>query len=189
LPNAELNLGDIFLARGDLQLAREMLEGVERFAHDPSTSAWMRFRYLIRLSASLGELALAQGDHDGARRQAQRCIELATRTNARKNLVKGWRLAGEAASAARQWSDAEHALGQARAIAQSIGNPTQLWRTYAALARFHAARGDEDATRLAAADGASVVDAVLAGLRDETLRASLERLALVRELRARVRDG
>jgi DNA-binding NtrC family response regulator/tetratricopeptide (TPR) repeat protein len=74
LPNAELNLGDIFLARGDLQLAREMLEGVERFAHDPSTSAWMRFRYLIRLSASLGELALAQGDHDGARGQAQRCI-------------------------------------------------------------------------------------------------------------------
>jgi hypothetical protein len=34
-----------------------------------------------------------------------------------------------------------------------------------------------------------VVDAVLAGLRDETLRASLERLALVHELRARVRDG
>jgi hypothetical protein len=34
-----------------------------------------------------------------------------------------------------------------------------------------------------------VVDEVLTGLRDETLRASLERLALVRELRVRVRDG
>src|SRR4030095_15438482 len=43
-PNAELNLGDIFLARGDLSLAREMLERVDRFARDPSTSPWMRFR-------------------------------------------------------------------------------------------------------------------------------------------------
>jgi DNA-binding NtrC family response regulator/tetratricopeptide (TPR) repeat protein len=187
LPNAELNLGDIFLTRGDLPLAREMLERVERFARDPSTSAWMRFRYSIRLCASLGELALAHGDLDGARRQAQRCIELATHTNARKNLVRGWRLAGEAASAARQWADAEHALGQARAIAETIGNPTQLWRTYAALARFHAGRGDKDAARLAAGDGARVVDAVLAGLKDEMLRASLEGLGLVCELRARAR--
>ena len=98
----------------------------------------MRFRYSIRLSASLGELALAQGDLDQARRHAERCLELAARTNARKNLVKGWRLAGEVACAARRWDDAEHALGEARAIAEAIGNPTQLWRTYAALARFHA---------------------------------------------------
>ncbi len=119
LPNAELNLGDIFLARGDLPAAREMLERVDRFARDPATSAWMRFRYSIRLCASLGELALAQGDLDQARRHAERCLELATRTNARKNLVKGWRLAGEVASAARRWADAEHALGQARTIAES----------------------------------------------------------------------
>jgi hypothetical protein len=33
------------------------------------------------------------------------------------------------------------------------------------------------------------VDGVLAGLRDETLKGSLERLALVRELRARARGG
>jgi DNA-binding NtrC family response regulator/tetratricopeptide (TPR) repeat protein len=185
LPNAELNLGDIFLARGDLPAAREMLDRVDRFARDPATSAWMRFRYSIRLYASLGELALAQGDLDQARRHAERCLELATRTNARKNLVKGWRLAGEAASAARRWADAEHALGQARTIAEAIGNPTQLWRTYAALARFHAARGDKDAARLVAGAAARVVDTVAAGLSDPTLRTSLEGLALVRELRAR----
>jgi DNA-binding NtrC family response regulator/tetratricopeptide (TPR) repeat protein len=186
LPNAELNLGDILLARGDLPAAREILERVDRFARDPATSAWMRFRYSIRLHASLGELALAQGDLDQARRQAERCLELATRTNARKNLVKGWRLAGEVASAARQWSEAERALGEARAIAESIGNPTQLWRTYAALARFHAERGDKDAARLAAGAGVRVVDGVRAGLSDRTLQTSLERLALVRELRSRI---
>jgi tetratricopeptide (TPR) repeat protein len=163
-----------------------MLDRVDRFARDPSTSAWMRFRYSIRLYASLGELALAQGDLDQARRHAERCLELATRTNARKNLVKGWRLAGEVASAARRWADAEHALGQARAIAEAIGNPTQLWRTYAALARFHAARGDTGAARLAAGAGTRVVDGVLVGLTDQSLRSRLEGLALVRELRSTV---
>jgi two-component system, NtrC family, response regulator AtoC len=187
LPNAELNLGDILLARGDLPAAREMLERVDRFARDPATSAWMRFRYSIRLCASLGELALARGDLDEARAQAERCLELARRTNARKNLVKGWRLTGEVATAARRWSDAEQALGEARTIAEAIGNPTQLWRTYGALARFHAERGDKDAARVAAVTGAGVVDGVQAGLTDATLRASLEGLARVRELRAGAR--
>ncbi len=70
-------------------------------------------------------------------------------------------------------------------IAEAIGNPTQLWRTYGALARFHAGRGDKDAARLAAGNGVRVVDGVLIGLKDETLRGSLEGLTLVRELRAR----
>jgi DNA-binding NtrC family response regulator/tetratricopeptide (TPR) repeat protein len=189
LPNAELNLGDIFLAQGDLPLAREMLDGVDRFARDPGTSAWMRFRYSIRLSASLGELALAQGDLDQARRHAERCLELATRTNARKNLVRGWRLAGEVACAAGRRDEAERALREAQTIAETIGNPTQLWRTYAALTRFHDGRGNKDAARLAAGAAGRVVNGMLAGLGNETLRASLERLALVRELRARARDG
>jgi tetratricopeptide (TPR) repeat protein len=185
LPNAELNLGDISLTRGDMRQAREMFERVDRFARDPNTSAWMKFRYSIRLNASLGELALAEGDLDAARGHAQRCLDLAMRTNARKNLVRGWRLAGEAATAARDWGEAERALGEARTIAETIANPTQLWRTYAALARLHAARGDKDAARLAARAGVRVVDGVEAGLADEGLRTSLARLALVQELRAR----
>jgi len=189
LPNAELNLGDIFLARGDLPVARELLGGVDRLVRDPNTSAWMRFRYSIRLHASLGDLALAQGDLDQARRHAERCLELAARTNARKNLVKGWRLAGEVACAARQWSDAQRALNEARAIAETIGNPAQLWRTHAALAKLYVDQGDKEAARRAAVAGQRVVDDVLAGLRDAGLRASLDGLALVRELRARAAGG
>ncbi len=185
LPNAELNLGDIALGRGDLTLAGEMLDCVERFARDPATSAWMRFRYSIRLYASLGELALARGDLEQAAAHARHCLELAARTNARKNLVKGWRLTGEVASAGHRWQEAEHALGEARKIAETIGNPTQLWRTHATLARLHAAQGREDAARRAAGDAARVIDGVLGGLSDPRLRASFERLGLVREVRAR----
>src|SRR5262249_44873730 len=185
LQNAELNLGDIALARGDLTLAGDLLDRVERVARDHATSAWMRFRYSIRLSASLGELALARGDLDQAAAHARRCLALAARTNARKNLVKGWRLSGEVASATRQWQEAEHALGEARKIAGTISNPTQLWRTHAALARGPAEQGREDAARGVAGDAARVIDGVLGGLSDPNLRASFERLALVREVRAR----
>src|SRR5262249_27098033 len=185
LPNAELNLGDIFLARGDLALAGEMFDRVERFARDPTTSAWMRFRYSIRLASSQGELA--RGDLGAAASHARRCLDLATRTNARKNLVKAWRLAGEAACAAGRWEDAGRALQEARTIAEEIGNPAQLWRTYSALAAFHAGHGDKEAARRAAADAVRVVDGVLAALPDESLRESLNRLPLVREARARAR--
>src|SRR5262247_4943399 len=187
LPNAELNLGDVFLARGDLALAGEMFDRVDRFARDPTTSAWMRFRYSIRLASSQGELALARGDLDAAVSHARRCLDLATRTNARKNLVKAWRLAGEAACAAGRWEEAGRALDEARTIAEAIGNPAQLWRTYGALATFHAGHGDKETARRAAADAVRVVEGVLAGLPDETLRLSLGNLPLVREVRARAR--
>src|SRR5215475_7436294 len=42
IANAELNLGDIFLARGELTLAQEILNEVYRLTHDPATSDWMR---------------------------------------------------------------------------------------------------------------------------------------------------
>ena len=158
---------------------------MDRFSRDPATSAWMRFRYSIRLSASQGELALALGDLDRAGALAQQCLALAGRTNARKNIVKGWRLAGEVACAARRWPEAERALHEARTVAETIGNPTQLWRTYAALARCHADQGQEDAARRAAGEAGRVLDRIVAGLPDERLRASLEGLALVRQVRAR----
>ena len=189
VPNAELNLGDVFLARGDLALAREMFERVDAFARDPATSAWMRFRYSIRLCASQGELALAEGNLDAARTFAERCLELAARSQARKNLVRGWRLTGEVAGAARRWDEAERALHEARRIAAAITNPTQLWRTHAAFARLYAEQGKLEAARHAAAAAEEVVDGVLARLPDATLRASLQGLPLVSAIRAQARGA
>jgi predicted ATPase len=79
--------------------------------------------------ASLGELWLARGDPAKAQEFADQCLELATRTNLRKYLVKAWRLKGESALARGQWDEAEGMLRQALALAQAIGNPTQLWKT------------------------------------------------------------
>jgi tetratricopeptide (TPR) repeat protein len=182
MANGEINLGDVLLTQGHLHEAAEVFGDVERLALDPATSPWMRFRYTNRLWASMGELALAQGDLDRARARAQQCLELATQTNARKNLVKGWRLSGTIAGAARRWDEAHAALNEALALAKAIGNPTQLWRTYAALGDHHTQRGEKDAARTAYQAARGVIDDILAGLSTPTLRGSLERLPIVQEL-------
>ena len=185
MANAEINLGDVFLAQGDLASAADIFDRVERMARDPATSPWMRFRYSNRLWASMGELALAQGDLDRARARAQQCLELATRTNARKNLVKGWRLSGAIASAAHRGDEAHEALNEALAAAKAIGNPTQLWRTHAALGDNYAQRGQKDAAQSEYRAARAVIDGILAGLATPRLRGSLESLPIVRDLTGR----
>jgi tetratricopeptide (TPR) repeat protein len=170
--NAELNLGDIALMKGDLALARDYLEEVHRLVKDPATSEWMRWRYSIHLFASLGELAIAGGDLAGARAFADECLERATRTRSRKYLVKGWRLRGELALARRQWDDSERALRQALGVAEFLGNPTQLWKTHVALGRLGAECQRPDLARGAWQAARDVIDRVLVNLRHPGLRAT-----------------
>jgi tetratricopeptide (TPR) repeat protein len=180
--NAELNLGDIALLKGDLALARQFLEGVHHLVKDPATSEWMRWRYSIHLFASLGDLALARGDLDGAQRHADECLERATRTRSRKYLVKGWRQRGEIAKARRQWDDAGHAFREALAVAEYIGNPTQLWMTHMALGQLHSERRAPGAAREAYDAARNVIEHTKSGLQNPRLRASLENAVLVRQV-------
>ena len=61
-------------------------------------------------------------------------VEIATRTNSRKYLVKGWLLKGQIALADRQSGEAEKWLSQALTMAERIGNPTLCWKTHLAVA-------------------------------------------------------
>jgi tetratricopeptide (TPR) repeat protein len=181
LANAEINVGDALISRGDLALASEILEGVLRLVKKPATSDWMKWRYSTHLFASLGDLCLARGDPDGARAWADQCLEIATRTKARKNLVKGWRLRGQIAIATRQPDEARVALDQALAIAQRIGNPGQLWKTHAAVGRFHEAIGRREQALAAYRAAREVLDGVRTRLQNAELRVALERATFLRD--------
>jgi len=174
IANSEINLGDVCMTKGDLVLAQEFLGGVHRLVKDPATSEWMRWRYSTHLFASLADLALTRGNRDEAREFADQCLELSTRSNAKKNLVKGWRLKGEIALHRRQWDEAETALREALKIAEAIGNPTQLWKTHAALGRLHGDRKNPDAAWQAYHAARLVVDGIKHRLQNPRLRASLE---------------
>ena len=174
-PNAELNLGDIVRARGDLPLAQELYDGVYRYWKDPASSQWMRFRYSTRMFASMGELALARGDLAAARTYSAECLDLATRTGSRKNLVKGWRLAGELARAQRDWDRAEQHLLRALELAASVGNPVQYWRTELALGRLLSDAGRPDEARGAFQRADLRMQRVRESLRHERLRDAFEK--------------
>ena len=74
-PNAEINLGEIYLAKGDVAEAANCFESAYRFWGNPRTSQWMRWRYAMRLFAGMGELGLARGDSERATEFADRCLD------------------------------------------------------------------------------------------------------------------
>jgi tetratricopeptide (TPR) repeat protein len=186
-PNAEINLGEICLVQGDLASAEEILKGVYEYWEDPSTSEWMRFRYSIRLFGDMGEVALARGDLEKAGTMSGRCLEAASHTESRKNLVKAYRLKGEIAAARKEWKDTERYLENALQIARSIGNPPQLWKTHLALGRVYEESGRRELASNAYAHARRVVDEVQASLRQEDLRASFERATFVQQIRSLTR--
>jgi tetratricopeptide (TPR) repeat protein len=186
-PNAELNLAEIFRARGDLERAQDQYDEVYRYYKNPHASLWMRYRYSIRMLSGMGELALARGDLGAARLHSAECLALADRSGSRKNLVKGWRLAGNIARAGRDWDTAEGHLRKSLDLAVALGNPAQHWKTEMALGDLlqHAGRAPEaaDAFRRALA----VLEQVRQTLREERLRAAFEKnpdLRLVHSLLA-----
>lgn len=182
IANPEINLGDIFLAKGDLTLAHEFLDGVYRLLKNPGTSEWMKWRYSTHLFASLGELWLARGDYTKAREFAGQCLDIARRTNSRKYLVKGLRLQGEIATARRHWDDAEGALREAVMIAETVGNPTQLWKTYLAAGQLKDHLNKRDDARVVYQKAREVVDRVRANLQNQSLRISLERSPIIQQI-------
>jgi class 3 adenylate cyclase/tetratricopeptide (TPR) repeat protein len=182
IANAEINLGDILIAKGDHVLAQEVLDETHRLVTNPTTSEWNRWRYSIRLFASLGELWLARGDAARARVFAEQCLEHATRSASRKYVVKGWRLRGEIALSRRQWDEAEEALLQALSVAQVVGNPTQIWKTHVAIGRLRTATSQPDAARAAYRAAQDIIDRVRASLLNPQLHRSFRPAFTIPEL-------
>jgi class 3 adenylate cyclase/tetratricopeptide (TPR) repeat protein len=178
----DVNRADIFIDRGDLVLAREFLDQARRIVEDPATYDWMKWRYAMHLWASLGEYQLARGEPDRAAECAAQAVAMATTTTSRKYLVRALRLQGEIAGTRGRWDEAMRALGAALEMARAIGNPPQLWRTHAAMARARAARGDQAGAREAWAAARAAVDAVRATVRRPELAAGFERSPLVRAI-------
>ena len=174
-PNAELNLAEIFCSKGDLARAQDQYDEVFRYFLNPDNSLWMRYRYSIRMFAGMGDLALSRGDRATARSHSAQCLELATRTGSRKNLVKAWRLAGRLAQADGEMDAAEGHLRKSLDIATSIGNPVQHWKADIALGRFLDDVKRPDEARHAFARAFALMQRVREGLRDDRLRVALDR--------------
>ena len=177
-----INLGDAFLARGDLALAGEKFDEARRIAEDPKTHEWMKWRYTLHLHASLGEYWLARGDRRRAAEFAERSLAGSRPTRSLKYVARALRLLGEIAGRDRRWDDAERVLQESLEVARAIAHPNQTWKAEMAMARLHAAAG-----RPAAADGSlaaarHTIERLRGGVRDARLLAGLTDGPLIRSV-------
>ena len=146
----------------------------------------MKWRYSQHLYHSLGELWLAKGDAAQALEFADECLKLAEPTMSRKNLVKGWRLKGQALLAQGQGAQAEAALSRSLTLAREICNPPQLWKTYQALGALYEWQADLARAQVAYQSAMDVIDGVAERLPDQELKRIFLAARPVQEIRKRL---
>src|SRR5207249_4839131 len=142
---------------------------------------FMLWRYSQHMLASYGGLWLARGDHVKALAFADECLELATLTDAPKNVVKGNTLRGQALAAAQRLDDALAALDEAIRGAREIGNVGQLWRALAAKGDALASADRSDEARASYTEASAMIDRIADDLTDEQLRDTFLGSTRVRE--------
>ena len=118
---------------------------------------------------------------------AEECLTLAESTDSRKNIVKGWRLKGQALLVQGNLSQAQEALEHALGIATEIGNPPQLWKTYQAIGKLREQQGDTGQARTAYANALQVIEEVAEQLQDQELKHTFRDARPVQEIRNSVK--
>ncbi|MHC4611339.1 MAG: ATP-binding protein, partial [Planctomycetota bacterium] len=168
ISNARANLGDCSIGVGDFAQARQILEPLHQSL--PWLHEWMKWRYSQHCLHSLGEVLLAQGEPERALTLADECLDLAERTDSRKNIVKARRLRGQVFATAGRHTEAETEYRKALDIARPLGNPPQLWKTLDALGCTLLELGLEQEARAAFEEALHVIDGVAAELDDTDLK-------------------
>ena len=83
--------------------------------------------------------------------------------------MKACRPRGQVFLAQNKLMEADGEFSIALDLAQRVGNPTQLWKTYVALGDLRQVQGREDDAHRVYRDALSVIADVAAGLTDEPL--------------------
>jgi class 3 adenylate cyclase len=187
--NARLNLGDSLLGLGRLQEAEQQFQTVEQIVRNPRPQdQYLLWRYSQHLFHSYGELWLARGDLDKAIAYADECLAVAEQSKSMKNTVKGRRLRAQVFLAQGKLEEAGQELSITLEAAQRIGNPPQLWKTYAILGDLFQEEGRPDDAQRAYGDAFAVIEGVVAGLKNQSLRDTFMSSQHVQEIRQKAQS-
>ncbi len=188
--NAAINLGDCYLLKGDLITAESLLLTVYRDSQQSGKwgEEWMKWRYLQHCCHSLGELRLLQGDVESGLRLAQECLQLAEPTKTRKNIIKGWRLMGQAFLAQGNIERSQEFLEKAIVLAEELGNPPQLWKTYTAIGDLHSQCGQTEKAVTAYRQALQVIEDTGSRLQSEQIKQIFLTAKPVEEIRQKLTE-
>jgi tetratricopeptide (TPR) repeat protein len=165
LRNAQLNLGDCALGRGDPKDALRIFEDLQAaFETDSSPGEWMKWRYTQHLWASLSETKLALDEPEAALAHADRCRALAEETWTKRYVSKGHRARARALARLGRSDEALQAAQTALEAAEEIGGPELVWRAHEAFAEIHAASGNAEPSRRSATGALAIIDRIAAGV-------------------------
>jgi tetratricopeptide (TPR) repeat protein len=186
--NGRLNLGDNLLALGQLDEAEKQFQKVEQVVRNPRPQDhYMLWRYSQHFFHSYGDLWLVRGDLNKAKAYADECLALAEQSNSQKNIVKGLRLRGQVLLAQGMLAEAGQELSSALKVALRVGNPTQLWKTYAVMGDLRQTQERPNDACRAYGDALAVIEEVAAGLKNKTLRDIFTESHRVQEIRQKAR--
>ena len=181
--NAKINLADAVYGLGKKDQALKLLE--ELYTSLPQQHEWMKWRYTQHLTHSLGEILLEDGQYERALQMANECLAMAEPTESRKNIIKGRRLRSQVLLKQGASIEAEKELQIALRIAQEIGNPPQLWKTYVAMGDLQFALKIREKAHEAYNHALLVIENVAAGLEDESLKKTFLNSGHVKHIRKR----
>jgi len=168
---ARLNLGEVYLTIGEVGRAREYFEAT--FQNIANVDFFLaRTRWKPRCLLGLGELWLQLGDLDKAQAflADMDAHGFTAKFPFKKHQIRAARLRAGILAARKQPDAAIETLKTALESARAFGNPTQLWKTYWALAGLLADSGNESQARLHYAAARKVVETVADGLTDPALK-------------------
>lgn len=111
----------------------------------------------LPLSQGLAECALAEGDLEAARAQAERLCEMAGRPRERGYLAAGHALLAELALCAGEQGRAQGAIERALAVLDGAEAPLAAWRIQALAARIHEHRGAKARARQSWSQSAEII--------------------------------
>lgn len=114
---------------------------------------------------------------------ADKCLRLAQKSNSQKNIVKACRLRAQVFLAEGRLEEALQELLIAIEVAQRIGNPPQLWKTYTVLGEVRQAQEKTDKAYRAYGDALSIIRNVSKNLSNESLRDTFISSVPVQEIR------
>jgi tetratricopeptide (TPR) repeat protein len=188
--NARLNLAENLLSLGRLDEAAEHFRIVESVVRHPLPHQDVqRWRYGQRFLHDFGEYWLARGDPARALSLAGECLAWAERTGSRKNIAKARRLTGQCLQALHRLEEAEEELAAALDLAQHVGSPPQIWKTWLALGDLRAAQGRAEEAQRAYQVAVAVVDETASRLTDPQLRQTFLASGQVQAIRRRAAGG
>jgi class 3 adenylate cyclase/tetratricopeptide (TPR) repeat protein len=166
--SAQINIGSDLVRKGEPGPALAVLEGIVDAVEKGRGSH--RWRWDMRVSASVAEALLALGRGDEALAWIERAALTARSTGSAKYLGKCHALRGELAILGRRSDDAVTELGEALVIGHRIEYPTLTWQAAHLLARAQAAAGKLDDAARTARVAVETIDLVAARAPEPALR-------------------